>query len=214
MSSKEKVLYKSWIPEDRPVCGKDLMTLRERHGLTLTQMESLAGFSCRDAWYAAVKAEDEPVDRSLAIWMRVLAEFPEFIDGPPEPERTIALRNNLGMDYEEFGQLLGRKASSCRQWEEFSDNKRYSMPSPPVAKLIDTLEQSLEMGRKRTQATRYSGFDLQKCIKRVAKLEWKLRGETSKNEAAEAKRKTKRTTKLRGSQRASATRAKGMVTKV
>jgi len=112
---------KTIFPEDRPICGSDILLMKREANFDLNMIESTLGISRRDVYYELVdKASDKLLPEvSMAILMRLYEAFPKQLL-PFQPLDWAAYLTVIGVHPGEFAQLVGRAFTSGRDWQEGS----------------------------------------------------------------------------------------------
>lgn len=117
------------IPEDRPVLGKDLDTLRRHHGLMTAEACYIFGLNATN-WAEIVRQTDEktgtpqgelPIkDPSLALLARFIDRHPEVVQvfRAPRPQELFDNMNTVAsnIDQKRFALLFGNEGSGGYRW--------------------------------------------------------------------------------------------------
>ncbi len=130
------------IPDNRPVIGRDLDTIKQQFGLSTADACHLFGMSITKWTHVARQGADVPVtDPTLALLARFLDGHPELnvIPRYPDPTEMYDFVNDIHpVDQKAFSVLMGSEASATYRWR-----KTGSRPSPVLQRLMHYMRLSL-----------------------------------------------------------------------
>lgn len=130
------------IPNDRPVLGKDLDTVRQQFGILTSDACWLFGLSMT-RWMHIVRRDAElPVtDPTLALLVRLLDQHPELSVIPkfPDADEMFELVSKIQeTNQRKFAVLFGSEASAAYRWLKAGGRQ-----SPAVSRLMFFLKLGL-----------------------------------------------------------------------
>lgn len=174
----------AFIPNDRPVLGKDLDAIRQSYGLTTTDACFLFGLSMT-RWMHAVRRDfDLPLaDTSLAVLARFMDKYPELFLLPkfPEPsdvfEKIRAVKGYDQLSSRHFSLILGADSTAANRWL-----KQGGRQSPSVVRLLWHINEALDHtnpgGKPKVDVdlNKISQTEVINQLLEMAKLEASLRG--------------------------------------
>lgn len=131
------------IPDNRPVLGRDLESVRQAFGLLTSEACYLFGISI-SKWTIIVRKNPEKQidDASLALLVRFLDEHPELSVVPkfPLPHEFFHKLNSITpIDQKRFAILFGAESSAGYRWLRNPSSRH----SPFVIRLMYYMQQSL-----------------------------------------------------------------------
>jgi hypothetical protein len=132
------------IPDNRPVIGKDLDTLRRHHGLMTADACYLFGLAATN-WAEIVRQTDKATgepnaerplkDPSLALLARFIDRHPEVVQlfRAPRPQDLLTAMNKvaINIDQKRFSVMFGNEGSGGYRWI-----KTESRMTPAVTRLM------------------------------------------------------------------------------
>jgi len=174
----------AFIPNDRPVLGKDLDAIRQSYGITTTDACFLFGLSMTRWMHAVRRDPDLPLaDTSLAVLARFMDKYPELYLLPKFPEPSDVFEKIRGVKgYDElnsrhFSLILGAESTAANRWL-----KQGGRQSPSVVRLLWHINEALDHTNPRGKPKAdvgLSGVSQKEVINELfemAKLEASLRG--------------------------------------
>jgi hypothetical protein len=131
----------STLPTDRPVLGKDLETVPEHLGCSITHCCNLLGIATA-AWYDWRSKPEQPIpNRTVALHLRLLDAFPMLAEPaytPPDLHQALQQKLGRRVTLIELSLLLGMERTSAYRWG------RGVPPSEPIIALIARLVELLD----------------------------------------------------------------------
>lgn len=132
----------SFIPENRPVLGKDLDVICQQYGMNTTDALFVFGLSMT-RWMHIVRRDAElPVlDNSLAVLVRFMDKFPDIRILPTFPkveDLFESIKSDAGILPRTFSLLMGAEETASYRW--LSGRSRQS---PSVLRLMWHVNQAL-----------------------------------------------------------------------
>lgn len=132
----------SLIPENRPVIGSDLVTIKRQFGLSTADTCFLFGMSITKWTQLTRKAADKPVsDVTLAILVRFLSNHPELSVVPkmPSVDEMFDLLNSVApIDQKRFSILWGAEGSAGYRWRKLNTRQ-----GPALSRLMYCMRMAL-----------------------------------------------------------------------
>lgn len=132
------------IPDNRPVIGRDLDTIRQEFGLLTNDIIWVLSMSITRWTQIVRQAPDEPIkDASLALLVRFLSQHPELavIPKQPTPAELFALMNEVTeVEPKRFATYFGAESSASYRWM-----KSDARPSSTVTRLMHFMKIAMLM---------------------------------------------------------------------